>query len=244
MESGALVLLGGAGGIAGAIAESCLRGLSRPVWITYNSDRESAESLAGTLGAGATVRHCDVADSDSLAALHNEIVAAGQVIDVLIHAAVAPIVGTLIATADQLLTALDVSAVSLVRALAKLNDAMASGSSVVYLTSIGSRRVIPAYGAIGVAKSAAESMVRYLAAELGDRGIRVNAVECGAMETKALHTVFADAAAVVERAQSRTPLRPPPDFSDIGAFVSMLTGPAGRGVTGQVISVDGGHSLR
>ena len=240
----ALVLIGGSAGIAGSIAEECMRAESRPVWVTYRRDRASALDLAARLGDRATVRECDATDVNSLAALRDEITAQGQQVGILLHAAVAPIVGTLVDISDELLTGLDVSAASLVRTVAQLDSVLAENGSVVYLTSVGSRRVIPTYGGIGVAKAAAESMVRYLATELGGRGIRVNAIECGAIETKALRSVFADAASVVARSQARTPLRPPPDASDVAAFVSMLTGPNGRGVTGQVICVDGGYSLR
>lgn len=114
---------------------------------------------------------------------------------------------------------------------------------MIYLTSIGSIRAIPGYASVGVAKAAGEAIVRYLAEELGPRGVRVNAVASGPTATKALSSMFGDGDAVVRSAAKRSPLQPAADARDVGAFVVGICGPAGRGITGQVISVDGGLFL-
>ena len=82
-------------------------------------------------------------------------------------------------------------------------------------------------------------MVRYLATELGGRNIRINAVGCGPVATKALSN-FADTAKIVEYALKRSPLQPPVSAMDAGEIVAFLSSSAGRGFSGQVLNLDGG----
>ena len=113
---------------------------------------------------------------------------------------------------------------------------------IVAVSSLGSSRVIPSYGAIGVGKAALEALVRYLGAELAPKGIRVNAVAGGLVETEGVRS-----APHFERmradALSRTPagrIATPDDFADV---VSLLVDPRARFIVGQTIVADGGRSL-
>lgn len=239
----ATVILGAASGIGGNIARAfATTHPERHLTVTYHSDPNAAEALIEAIGRGEAVR-CDVSDDNSLRSLCTSLDRRGLHVSSLVHCAVQPIPGRLLDLSDQLGGALDVSAVSLVRAVSCLQPVLEDGSSVVYLTSIGSSRAIPGYASVGVAKAAGEAIVRYLASELGIRGIRVNAVGSGPSPTKALGAMFGDGEAVVRSASKRSPLQPASDADDVAALIVALCGTAGRGVTGQVLSVDGGLFL-
>jgi enoyl-[acyl-carrier-protein] reductase (NADH) len=242
-----MVVLGGAGGIAGAVTRACLErsDAGRPVWITYRSDRTSAAELAGSVD-DARIVQCDVTDAAAVAELGREIAGSGHGVSTVLHAAVDAVPGALLELGSERLgAAMDVSALSLVTALGALEPVLVDSAAVVFLTSIGSSRVVPGYGAVGIAKAAAEAIVRYLAAELGGRGIRVNAVSSGPVLTKALTSMFDSESAqkMVSSVGRRSPLQPPIDVQDVARFVAALCGADGRGVTGQVIAVDGGAFL-
>jgi enoyl-[acyl-carrier protein] reductase I len=239
---GALVLLGGAAGIGADVLRAYVaRRSDAPLWITYANDVTAAEALRDEVGYGEVVR-CDVGDPDALTELAGRVRAQGQRVQTLVHAAVAAFSGPLIGSADRLRHALDVSAVSLVGAVSAFEDLLGDGASVTYLTSIGATRVMPKYAFVGVSKAAAEAIVRYLATELGRRGIRINAVRCGPVATKALAN-FGDTGRFIDDAAKRSPMRPPVSADEVGAVVAFLSSPAGRVFTGQVLDCDGGLTL-
>lgn len=242
--TGGLLLLGGAGGIGAEAARACLRSdTERPVWITYNSDAAAAESLREELGRG-TVVQCDAGDPAACEALAKQIRDSGAGISTVIHSVVGAVSAPLVGSGPELLRGINVSAVSLVHAVSALGDLLLDGASVTYLTSIGASRVMPGYGMVGVAKAAAEAIVRYLAFELGARGITVNAVGCGPVETKALSKVVGDTDKLVARAAKLTAIQPTVGVEEVGDAIAFLSSPAGRGFTGQVLHVDGGLTLR
>ena len=113
---------------------------------------------------------------------------------------------------------------------------------IIALSSLGGQRYIPSYGAIGVSKAALEMLVKYLAAELGAKGIRVNCVSGGAVETDALKS-FPDYAALKQQVIEKTPsgrLGQPDDLARVVAFLAL---PESRWIHGQVLIADGGLSL-
>jgi len=137
--------------------------------------------------------------------------------------------------------ALDVSAYSLVgltRAVAPLM-ARRGGGSVLTLTYIGSQRVFPNYNVMGVAKSALESSVRYLAAELGPQNIRVNAISAGAIRTLASAGI-SGFLGILQVYRDRAPLRRGVDQSEVADAALFLLGDAARAVTGEILMVDAG----
>ena len=116
------------------------------------------------------------------------------------------------------------------------------GGSVLTLTHQGSERVFPNYNVMGVAKAALELAVRYLAAELGPRNIRVNAISAGPIKTLAAAGI-AGFSVMLQAHRDRAPLRrgvDPGEVADTGVF---LLGQGGRGITGEVIFVDGGYNI-
>jgi enoyl-[acyl-carrier protein] reductase I len=146
---------------------------------------------------------------------------------------------------DGFRLALDVSAYSLIALARGARPLMESrgGGSIVTLTYLGSTRVFPNYNVMGVAKAALESSVRYLAADLGPHGIRVNAVSAGPVKTLAAAGIggFSTILGVV---RERAPLRRTIEASEVADAALFLLGPGGRGITGEVLMVDSGfHTL-
>ena len=145
---------------------------------------------------------------------------------------------------DGFKMALDISAYSLIalsRGALPLMEAR-GGGSIVTLTYLGSTRVFPNYNVMGVAKAALESSVRYLAADLGPKNIRVNAISAGPIKTLAAAGIggFSNILGVV---RERAPLRRTIEASEVADAAIFLLGPAGRGVTGEVLMVDSGYHI-
>src|SRR5437016_11538871 len=139
--------------------------------------------------------------------------------------------------------ALDVSAYSLVAvSRAALPLMKCPNGSIVTLTYLGSQRVIQNYNVMGVAKAALEASVRYLANDLGPHGIRVNAISAGPIKTLASSAVGGISSMIKLHAQ-RAPLRKQVDIDEVGDAALFLVSPLSRGVTGEIISVDGGYHI-
>ena len=142
-------------------------------------------------------------------------------------------------------TALDISAYSLV-ALARATTPLLErrgGGSILTLTYLGSERVFPNYNVMGVAKAALESSVRYLAADLGPRNIRVNAISAGPIKTLAAAGI-GGFSSILQVYRDRAPLRRNTETAEVADAAAFLLGPAGRGITGEVLMVDGGfHAI-
>jgi enoyl-[acyl-carrier protein] reductase III len=119
---------------------------------------------------------------------------------------------------------------------------MKPGSSFVGVSSLGSMRVLENYILVGTSKAALESVVRYLAVELAPRGIRVNAVSAGVVETEALDH-FPNREQMLKAAQARTPAGRMVEPKDVAAMVAFLCSPDADMVRGQTLIVDGGYSL-
>jgi enoyl-[acyl-carrier protein] reductase III len=119
---------------------------------------------------------------------------------------------------------------------------MERGSSIVAISSLGSTRVLENYVLVGTSKAALESLVRYLGVELAPRGIRVNAVSAGVVETGALDH-FPNKDEMLEMARERTPVGRMVEPADVADAVAWLASPGAAMVCGQTIVVDGGFSL-
>jgi enoyl-[acyl-carrier protein] reductase I len=117
------------------------------------------------------------------------------------------------------------------------------GGSILTLTYLGAVRVFPNYNVMGVAKAALEASVRYLASDLGPAGVRVNAISAGPIRTLAASGI-SGFTSILQVYRDRAPLRRTIESSEVGDAAVFLLGPAGRGVTGEVLMVDAGfHAM-
>jgi enoyl-[acyl-carrier protein] reductase I len=233
--------------IAWAIAQSAARE-GAELMFNYQNERlrENVEELVQTL-PGASASACDVGDDGQIEALMKE---AGRTLgrlDFLVHSiAFAPreeLTGEFLNTTRQgFATALDVSAYSLVAVTRAAVPLMTEGGSVVTLTYLGSERVVPHYNVMGVAKAALEATVRYLANDLGPKNIRVNAVSAGPIKTLAARGV-SGISKMVDHHRAFAPLRRATEQGEVGDTALFLISPLGRGITGEVIYVDGGYHI-
>ena len=229
----------------------CAQSLAREgamVAFSVMTEREEkdAQKLAATLPAGTAsfVQICDLTHDDEIAALHKR---AGEELgrlDFLIHAAAfSPkdgIDGRFVdVSRASFATALEASAYSFVAVAKDAEPLLSESASLLTLSYLGSERVVPNYNTMGVAKAALESAVRYLAADLGPQGVRVNAISAGPTMTLSargvtgLSTMFKESANIA-------PLRRNTAIADVGDTSAFLVSDWSRGITGEVIYVDNG----
>ena len=233
--------------IAWAIAQSTA-GQGAQLFFNYQNDRlkENVEELVATL-PGSKAFPCDAADDGQIEHLIDQVGKEAGTLDFLVHSiAFAPreeLTGQFVNTTRKGFgTALDISAYSLValtRAAARL---MTGGGSVVTLTYLGAERVVPHYNVMGVAKAALEATVRYLAHDLGPRNIRVNAISAGPIKTLAARGV-SGISKMVDHHKEFAPLRRATEQGEVGDTGLFLVSSLGRGITGEVIYVDGGYNI-
>ena len=219
---------------------------------TYQGERieSGVRELAATVSSP-LVTACDVRADEDVARVFAEVGEAfdGK-LDLLVHsvayAAAEDLEGRFTDTPrERFWMALDVSAYSLVactRAAEPLLEA-AGGGSVVTMTYLGGERAVPHYNVMGVAKAALDSSVQYLAWDLGQKNVRVNAISAGPVRTLAARSIagFPTMEAIVEE---RAPLHRHIDADDVGAAAAYLLSDDARNVTGTVLYVDSGfHAM-
>ncbi|MGB8005007.1 MAG: enoyl-ACP reductase [Gaiellaceae bacterium] len=207
------------------------------------SVRELAESVSSPL-----VTECDVRSDEDVARVFRE---AGEAfdggLDLLVHsvafAAAEDLEGRFTDTPrDRFWMALDVSAYSLVSCARAAEPLMAArgGGSIVTMTYLGGERAVPHYNVMGVAKATLDASVRYLAWDLGEKNIRINAVSAGPVRTLAARSIagFPTMEAIVEE---RSPLHRHIDADDVGAAAAYLLSDDAKNVTGTTLYVDSGY---
>jgi enoyl-[acyl-carrier protein] reductase I len=202
--------------------------------------------LAESVGSKLVVA-CDVANDEEISAAAAEVRAVWKRVDVVVHAVAFALrdelKGRFIDTSRQgFRTALEVSAYSLVAVARALEPLMTAGGSILTLTYLGSEKVLPNYNIMGVAKAALEAEVRYLAADLGPQGIRVNAISAGPVRTLSAAgiTGFKD---MMRHHAERAPLKRNITAAEVGDTAVFLASDLGRAVTGEVIHADAGYNI-
>jgi enoyl-[acyl-carrier protein] reductase III len=239
--SGASVLVtGGSRGIGKAIAlRFAALGADR-VAIGYLRSDAAAEQTAEELRALGT-EPVLVRGNVSSQRVQDEVAGLGP-LDVLVHNAATGVIRPALETEDKhwdwTLNANARALLALARAAA---PQMRPGASIVGISSLGSQRVLENYTLVGTSKAALEALVRYLAVELAPRGIRVNAVSAGVVETGALDH-FPNREAMLEQG-ARNPVGRLVSPEDVAAAVAFLCSPEADMIRGQTLVVDGGYSL-
>jgi enoyl-[acyl-carrier protein] reductase I len=234
--------------IAWGIASSLNREGARLI-LTYQNERlgENVQELAPQLN-NPLLLQCDVASDEQIQVLMERIREEVGHLDFMVHVlAFAPreaLAGMFAETKRaDFATALDVSAYSLAAvskaALPLMRDRQ---GSIVTLTYLGSERVVQNYNVMGVAKAALEASVRYLANDLGPHGIRVNAISAGPIKTLASSAV-GGISNMIKLHVERAPLRKQVDIDEVGDAALFLVSHLSRGITGEVIYVDGGYHI-
>jgi enoyl-[acyl-carrier protein] reductase III len=232
---------GGSRGIGKAIAMRFARDGAERVAIGYLRNDKAAEEAAGelrALGAEPVLVRGNVTSERVL-----EQVAALGPLDALVHNAATGVIRPALETEPKhwewTLNANARALLDLTRAAA---PSMPAGSSIVAISSLGSTRVLENYVLVGTSKAALEAIVRYLAVELAPRGIRVNAVSAGVVDTDALR-FFPNREDMVEHAVRRTPAGRLVEPDDVASAVAYLCSPDAEMVRGHILIVDGGFSL-
>jgi len=240
-EGRSVLVTGGSRGIGREIALRFADEGAERVAIGYMRNDSAAEAVADELRARGA-EPVLVRGNVSSARVAGEVAALGP-LDVLVHSAATGVARPALETEDKhwdwTLNANARALLALARAAA---PTMPRGASIVAISSLGSVRVLENYVLVGASKAALEAVVRYLGVELAPRGIRVNAVSGGAVETDALDA-FANKEQMLRDARGRTPAGRMVEAKDIADAVLFLSGPGAQMICGQTIVVDGGFSL-
>jgi len=215
------------------------------VALTYQAERlrRRVQMLADELG-GAPLIECDVSSDAAVRGAIDELAESMPVLDGLVHSiAWAPaedLQGSFVQTSRAgFAQANDISSYSLIATAREARRLMTRGGGIVTMTYAGSWRVVPNYNVMGPAKASLESAVRYLAADLGPDGIRVNAVSAGPIATVAARTIK-DFSGMLELLESHTPLRRNVTTEEVADATVFLLSDLSRAITGEVVHVDAG----
>ncbi len=217
--------------------------------VTYQGERleENVRELAAGLDRP-VILPCDVSKDEDLETLAASVKSEFGGLDFVVHAVAyalrEELDGEFMNTSREgYRVAQDISSYSLtalVRRTAPLMEGR--GGSVVTLSYLGGERVVPHYNVMGVAKAALECSVRYLAADLGPRGIRVNAISAGPIKTLAASGVHG-ISKMLEYHRTHAPLRKNTEQEEVGDTALFLVSRLSRGITGEVLHVDGGFHV-
>ena len=233
--------------IAWAIAQK-LHAAGWKLAISYQNERmeQEAKDLIGDL-PGSDAFMCDLSDDDQVARVFDEFKSRYGVLHGVVHSvAFAPaedMKGEFLNTSREgFRIAHDVSVYSLIAVSRTAAPLMTAGGGIVTLTYYGAEKVVPKYNVMGVAKAALEATVRYLANDLGPRGIRVNAISAGPIKTLAARGV-SQLGEMLKSHAERSPLKRNVDPGEVGSTAAFLMSEGGSGITGETIYVDCGYNI-
>ena len=250
--SGKIALVTGSGRGIGKVIALNLAHQGADIIVNFFRNRKPAEATAAEIremGRRALVVKANVGDLDDIDRLYNEIEAAFNGLDILIHNAASGYNRPVLEQKPKGWEwTMNINARSLLFGGQRAARLMIprGGGAIVAISSLGSVRVLPDYVVVGSSKAALEALVRYLGAELAPHGIAVNAISPGVVLTDALKhfdTFREDDFSMVDRVLSATPAGRLCTPEDVAGLVSFLASPAGQMICGQTIVMDGGHSL-
>ncbi|MFN8455024.1 MAG: SDR family oxidoreductase [Anaerolineae bacterium] len=242
------LITGSSRGIGRAIALELAR-CGADIVVHYLRKKQAAVEVAAAikaLGCRVITVKANLAEADQIEAVLAEIEATFGRCDIFVANAASGTPRDILDVNDKHWDwTMDVNARSILRCVQRLAPGMAQAGwgRVITITSPGSHRVLPHYGAIGLSKAVVESLTRYLAVDLAPKGIIVNAVSPGLVPTDAVSAFPVDLQAVFEYAQQRTPAGRLATPEDVARVVAFLCSDAAAMIAGQTISVDGGYGL-
>jgi enoyl-[acyl-carrier protein] reductase I len=210
--------------------------------LTYQGERveDSVRKAAAEFGGGA-VFECDVTSEDSLRALSAAIGKIDGIVHSIAFVKKEDLSGKVYDTSrDGFAMAMDISSYSLIALVGALKDNLNDGGSVMALTYLGATQIVPNYNVAGIAKAALEAIVRYLAFDLGERGIRVNAISAGPISTASSRQV-AGFSAMPAKVAAAAPLKRAISADDVGNCAVYLASDLSSQVTADVHFVDAGY---
>jgi len=233
--------------IAWGIAKAC-RKHGAELAFTYQGDalRKRVEPLAQELG-GLVAGHCDVTEPATIDAAFDGLQKAWGSIDFVVHAIAfsdkAQLDGRYVdTTADNFTNTMLISCYSFTAVAQRAEKLMTNGGSLLTLTYFGSQKWMPHYNVMGVAKAGLEASVRYLAADLGTKNIRVNAISAGPIKTLAASGI-GDFRYILRWNELNSPLRRTVTIEDVGEAAAYFLSDMSRGVTGEIHHVDSGYHI-
>nr|WP_321462776.1 enoyl-ACP reductase FabI [uncultured Cohaesibacter sp.] len=231
--------------IAWGIAKAC-KDAGAELALTYQGDamKKRVEPLAEQLGA-LVVGHCDVTEAETIDAVFSKLADEWSTIDFVVHCIAYSdkdeLTGRYIdTTAENFTQSMFISAYSFTAVAQRAEKLMPEGGSLLTLTYYGAEKVMPHYNVMGVAKSALETSVKYLAEDLGKDKIRVNAISAGPIKTLAASGI-GDFRYILKWNEYNSPLRRVVTTDEVGDSAVYLLSDFSRGVTGEVHHVDAGY---
>jgi enoyl-[acyl-carrier protein] reductase I len=233
--------------LAWGIAKAC-HGQGANLAFTYQGDalRKRVEPLAEEVG-GLVVGHCDVTEPETIDAVFANVDKSWGGLDFLVHAIAFSdkdqLDGRYIdTTADNFTRTLLISCYSFTAVAQRAEKLMRQGGALLTLTYYGAEKWMPHYNVMGVAKAALEASVRYLAADLGQKRIRVNAISAGPIKTLAAAGI-GDFRYILKWNEYNTPLRRNVTTDEVGDAAVYFLSDLSRGVTGEIQHVDAGYHI-
>jgi enoyl-[acyl-carrier protein] reductase I len=233
--------------IAWGIAKACADA-GAEIAFTWQGDalKKRVEPLATELGAF-LAGDCDVTNMDSIDNVLNNVEAKWGKIDFLVHAIAFSdkdeLSGRYVdTTRDNFLRTMDISVYSFTVIAQRAERIMNDGGSMITLTYYGAEKVLPNYNVMGVAKAALEASVRYMAVDLGGRGIRVNAISAGTIKTLAASGI-GDFRYILKWNEYNAPLKRNVTIDEVGNTGLYLLSDLSTGVTGEIVHCDSGYHV-
>jgi enoyl-[acyl-carrier protein] reductase I len=233
--------------IAWGIAKACHHAGAQLAF-TYQGDalKKRVEPLAEEVG-GLVVGHCDVTEDATIDAAFAAVAKAWGTLDFVVHAIAFSdkdqLDGRYIdTTSDNFTNTLQISCYSFTAIAQRAEKLMPNGGALLTLTYYGSEKWMPHYNVMGVAKAALEASVRYLAADLGEKSIRVNAISAGPIKTLAAAGI-GDFRYILKWNEYNAPMRRTVSIEEVGDTAVYLLSDFARGVTGEILHVDAGYHV-
>jgi enoyl-[acyl-carrier protein] reductase I len=233
--------------LAWGIAQACARAGAE---LAFTYQGEALKKRVGPLAEGIgskIILPCDVTDETSLDAAFAHLGSEWKKLDFLVHAIAFSdkdeLTGRYVdTTADNFNRTLFISCYSFTAVAQRAEKLMADGGSLLTLTYYGAEKWMPHYNVMGVAKAALEASVRYIAADLGEKNIRVNAISAGPIKTLAASGI-GDFRYILKWNELNSPLRRTVTIEEVGDSALFLLSDLGRSVTGEIVHVDAGYHI-